>query len=310
MLARRRSSVKRMHATADTDFFKTFVIRYHDKQYQTWLGAEFTQVGIDYEKHLTDRVAAGIANHFFGMSFPRYLSLIKNNEITNTIPKFERTFDRVELNFYSTSFAFLQEKRPTISEDQKGILHAELFLLRLLTSLQAARRLINWGYFAEPLTILRSSLEQIAWAYAVGVNFDKKQLEKPQSTKCIYQFKQRFRFAGNLYGALSHYSHMNFEAQKQFITVSDNSPAVMQQSIEFKFFGLLFYAFLMISFQYVCRDIRLIYMTDYNAVYSLRNVVLPLRVLVASALMRHELDRDEVAAILSEICFDTFPDRP
>ena len=302
--------MKRIHATANTDFFKEFVFRYPDKQYETWLGAHFTQVGIDYgyEKDLQDKIFAGISNHFFGMSFSKSLALVKNQEQRDAIPRLERVFDTVEAAFYTTSSAFLQEKRPeNIKEGQDGIVNAELFLLRLLTSLQAARRLINWGYFSEPLTILRSSLEQLAWAYAVGVKLDLKQLDKPQASKCIGQLKERIPSTGSLYGALSHFSHMNFEAQKHFVAKGQEGAGVMQQSIEFKLFGLLFYSYLLICFQYVCRDLQIIYDRDYRIRYELRNVVLPLRLLLKQTLMRDELCQDEVAATLSTIYFETFP---
>ena len=81
----------------------------------------------------------------------------------------------------------------------------------------------------------------------------------------------------------------------------------MQQSIEFKLFGLLFYSYLLIYFQYVCRDLQIIYDRDYHIRYELRNVVLPLRLLLKQTLMRDELCQDEVAATLSTIYFGTFP---
>ena len=81
----------------------------------------------------------------------------------------------------------------------------------------------------------------------------------------------------------------------------------MQQSIEFKLFGLLFYSYLLICFQYVCRDLQIIYDRDYRIRYELRNVVLPLRLLLKQTLMRDELCQDEVAATLSTIYFETFP---
>jgi hypothetical protein len=308
-IARRRRSVKRIHATAHADFFHQHVARYPDKQYETWLGAHFTQVGVDYaySKDLQDKIYAGIANHFFGMSFSNSLKLVKDKDRNDGIPRFERVYDAVEAVFYSTSFSFLSAKRPkNVNDGQDGIVHAELFLLRLLTSLQAARRLINWGYFSEPLTILRSSLEQLAWSYAVGVKLNKAQIDKPQASKCIGQLKERFPSAGTLYGALSHFSHMNFEAQKHFVIRGEVGSGVMQQSAEFKFFGLLFYSFVLIAYQYVCRDLRRIYTLDYHVHYDLRNTVLPLRLLVEKALMRSELDGDEVAAMLSSIYFETF----
>jgi hypothetical protein len=106
-IARRRSSVKRLNAAADPKFFNQFVRRYPDKQYQTWLGAHYTMVGVDYtyEKELQDRIFAGIANYFFGYSFTSAMKLTKDKPRSNEIPPFEQKFDSVELAFYSTARA-------------------------------------------------------------------------------------------------------------------------------------------------------------------------------------------------------------
>lgn len=288
-------------------------MRYPDKQYQTWLGGEFVRIGIDYnyDRHLLDKISAGLVSHFGDFSFSSALKILKNKRQRDQspIPRFEQIFDAVERRFRSTSLKFLKENRPdnVIADENVGVIHAELFLLRLLSSFIAVRRLLNWGFFSEPLTILRGNLEQLAWIYAVGIDFDQKQLENPNPSKCIGAFKRCFPAAGYLYGALSRFSHMDFEAQKHFIIDSEPGAGVMQQSIEFKFFGLLFYSFLLIAYQYVCRDIRKFYSERCGLEFHLSNVVLPIRYLMGHALMQPDLDRDEIAATLSLIYFDTFP---
>ena len=302
-------SRERIHSTVGTEFFEQFVLRYPDKQYQTWLGGHYTRIGIDfdYDDRLLENITAGIVGHYSGLSLPSALKRAKNSKQgdLSSIPRFERIFDKLERRFHSTSLRFLREQRPenTLAEEHLGVIHAELFLLRVLSSFVAARRLINWGYFSESLTILRSSLEEIAWAYAVGVIFDKKQLASPSPSKCISIFKTRFAAAGHLYGALSRFSHMEFEAQKHFVL---SNAGIMAQSIEFKFFGLLFYSFLLVAYQCVCRDLQHFYRAEHGLKFELGNVVLPIRHLTACALMQAELDRDEIAATLSEIYFDVF----
>jgi hypothetical protein len=300
--------VPRLHTTAPDDFFSKFVYRYGDKQYQTWLGGEFTKVGIDYnyEKSLQDRIYAGIANHFFGYSFARALKLVADKPRLDRIPIFEQTFDRIETRFFLTSFSFLTSPRPDLDARHAAITNSELFMLRVLSSLRAARYLINLGFFSEPLTILRSSLEQLSWCYVVGNRFDKEQLDAPHPSKCIAFFKDRFPAAGRLYGTLSRFSHMEFEAQKHFVTRDADTTGVMQQSTEFKFFGLICYTFLLIAFQYICRDFSEFYAQEYDIRHSLKNIVLPIRHLIGHALLCPELDEDEIAAELSLIYFKIF----
>jgi hypothetical protein len=305
---------QRIHGTASPEFFQSFVLRYQDKQYQTSLGRHWTNVGIDHghDEQLKKKIAAAIASHFGDISFSSALKILNERsrpeELTG-IPRFEKLVDSAEALFHSSSLNFLQQARPdnTIKEPHSGVIHAELFLLRLLASFEAARRLINWGFFAEPLVILRSSLEQLSWAYAVGVKFDRKQLESPAPSKCIGLFKERFVAAGQLYGALSRFSHMEFEAQKHFIVREKPGTAVIQQSTEFKFFGILFYLFLLIAYQYVCRDLRQFYLQESGFELRLSNVVVLSQHLIRSALMRSELDRDEIASTLSLIYFELFP---
>lgn len=288
-------------------------MRYPDKQYQTWLGGDLVRIGIDYhyDDRLLHNISAGIISHFADLSLSAALKIARENQRIDPspIPHFEQIFDRVERRFHLISLQFLGEPRPknAIANEHSGVMHAELFLARLLSSFIAARRLINWGFFSEPLTILRSSLEQLAWTFAVGVNFDQRQLENPNPSKCIGAFKARFPAAGPLYGALSRFSHMDFEAQKHFVIANKRGAGVMQQSIEFKFFGLLFYSFLQVAYQYVCRDLRKFYSERYGLEFHLGNIVLPIRCLVGHALMQPDLDRDEIAATLSLIYFDIFP---
>jgi hypothetical protein len=301
--------VRRLHTTAPDGFFSEFVYRYHDKQYQTWLGADFTKVGIDfdYNKNLLDHVFAGIASYFFDYSFKSALKLAEGEPRDDRIPIFEKKFDKIENRFFATSNAFLSPRQQSLRDQDTPIAHAELFMTRLLSSFKAARYLMNWGFFSEPLTILRSSLEQLAWCYSVGVTFDERQLADPQPSKCIGPFRARFQAAGSLYGALSRFSHMEFEAQKHFIARNTDTTFVIQQSIEFKFFGLICYAFLLISYQYVCRDLANFYQKQYDLHFNINNIVIPLRYLVAHALLRPELDKDEIAVTLSQIYFQIFP---
>ena len=291
------------------------MLRYPDKQYQTWVGGEHIRLGtdFDYDDELLKKVAAAVVSHFGDFSFSSALRILKahKRKRKSLLPRFEQLFDVVESRFHATSLRFLKADRPNdIEEQYNGVVHAELFLLRLLSSFVAARRLINWGFFSEPLTILRSSLEQLAWCYAVGVNFDKKQLENPNPSKCIGIFKARFQSAGQLYGALSRFSHMDFEGQKHFVlSVTDTFPngGVMHQSIEFKFFGLMFYSLLLIAYQAVCRDLRSFYLEKHGMKFPLSNIIIQLRYLVWHALMQPQLDGDEIAATLSLIYFDCFP---
>jgi len=304
--------LKRIHSTASSEFFGNFVRRYPDKQYQTWLGSDQVRVGVDYDydNHLLENVTAGIIGHYADMSLPTALKYAKRQSLdASSIPRFEQLFDRVERRFHSTSLRFLTESRQhcALAEEHLGIMHAELFLLRALSSFTAARRLINWGYLSEPLTILRSILEELAWAYAVGVIFDQKQLSKPNPSKCIGAFKARFSAAGLLYGVLSRFSHMEFEAQKHFVAIDQPNTGVMEQSIEFKFFGLLFFSFLLVAYQYACRDLQRFYAEQHGLQIHLDNIVLPVRHLVGHALMQAQLDRDEIAAELSVIYFNVFP---
>ena len=245
------------------------------------------------------------------MSLPTALKYAKRSQglDASSIPRFEQLFDKVERRFHSTSLRFLTESRQhrALAEEHQGIMHAELFLLRALSSLTAARRLINWGYLSEPLTILRSTLEELAWAYAVGVIFDQKQLSKPNPSKCIGAFKARFSAAGLLYGVLSRFSHMEFEAQKHFVAIDQPNTGVMERSIEFKFFGLLFFSFLLVAYQYACRDLQRFYAEQHGLQIHLDNIVLPVRHLAGHALMQAQLDRDEIAAELLLIYFNVFP---
>jgi hypothetical protein len=301
----------RLNSTVPSDFFSRYVYRYHDKQYQTYLGKNFVEVGIDYQydRELLDNLSAAIISRYADMSYATALKYRKGTRRDNGIPHFERLFDLVESTFLTTTEHFLTNERPDLSDDHSLLVNAEVFLLRVPASLNAARYLINWGFFQEPLTLLRSTLEQLAWCYRVGTRFDTQQVDRPEPTKCISDLGTIFPAAGPLYGALTAFSHMQFEAQTHFLTSTNSNPGMMQRSIEFKFFGLLFYAFVLIATQYVCREFSKFYQNNYNCKYNLRNAVLPLKLLMSHALDRPELKNDYIASTITKLYLALFNNR-
>jgi hypothetical protein len=306
---RDRGSGNRVNSEVHSDFFERFVFRYADRQYQTWVGGGLVAVGVNYtyDPQLLDKVGAAIVSHYTNLSYSSALKYRNAKQRVNRIPDFEQLFDRVEGVFYENIERFLSGHRPNLDEAHGPLVNSEIFLLRLLASLRAARLLINWGYFLEPLTILRTGLEQLAWCHRVGTTFDVRLLDHPRPSKCIGVFQERYPAAGLLYGTLSVYSHFEFDAQKHFVASVNGIPGIMERSTEFKFFGLILYAFVMIAVEYTCRDFRDFYAKEYSLNFPLRNTVLPLKHLVSHAIFQPELDRDQIALIITRIFLLIFP---
>jgi hypothetical protein len=108
-----------------------------------------------------------------------------------------------------------------------GLFAGEAALVRLKASFQCAIAIIAERYTFEAAVLLRLILEQMAWAYAVH-DLEGKAVFRVRPTKAIGRLKAIFPQAGELYGTLSTYTHINPEITNQYLNVwGDGPPEVL-----------------------------------------------------------------------------------
>lgn len=258
---------RRLWSVAAEEKVNALVYRFPDKDYESWLGGFGYKNGIDftYPDTLLDRVAAGIISYQARMSLQTALKYAQKGESRlDRLPRFDRLFQVVSDLFLSKFDDFFRLDRPTLADPHGSYVHAELFLWRTLSAFKGARTLINRGFLAEPAAVLRTALEQVAWCYAVSINADAGQLEHRDPPKCIAQLRKFRPGSARLYGLLSNLGHMDFDAQKHFVSAKGDFLGITFQSTEFKAYGVLCYLLVMALYSEVARQIIAFYRRDYR----------------------------------------------
>jgi len=99
-----------------------------------------------------------------------------------------------------------------------GAVSASAALVRLETSFRASGLLIRLGCIFEASSLCRMILEQIAWAYSIH-ELDDEKIFKLSPRKAIRNLKNLLPYAGETYGFLSKYTHLEPELITQYLVL-------------------------------------------------------------------------------------------
>ena len=258
---------RRVWNVASDEAISSLVYRYPEKEYETWLGHFGCPIGISYgyPTELLDRVAAGLISYQMRMSLQTALKYAQRaDRQKDPIPRFDRLFQTTSDLLDRKCNDFFTGDRPSVAGQYEGYIHAELFLWRTLSAFKASRVLINRGFLAEPAAVLRGALEQIAWCYAVSLGGKVSQLEHREPSNCIGQLRHFSPSAGRLYGLLSNLTHLDFDAQKHFVTMKDGYLGLTFQSTEFKLYGVLCHMLVARIYGQLVREIAKFYRRQFD----------------------------------------------
>ena len=127
------------------------------------------------------------------------------------------------------------------------------FFYRNMVGLEAAKKLSDLGYLCEVAVILRSLLEQFAFAAKVRTLPFEIDLEKVKAIECLNYLKSIERSAGRLYGLLSKYTHFEFDHHTHFFSRSSEAVFTIQRDSVLRAYSihLIFLTMLSMS-RYVC----------------------------------------------------------
>jgi hypothetical protein len=90
------------------------------------------------------------------------------------------------------------------------------FFYRNIAGLDAAKKLSELGYLCEVAVILRSLIEQFAFAAKLRTLPIETELEKIKPVQCLNYLKSIEESSGRLYGLLSKYTHFEFDHHTHF----------------------------------------------------------------------------------------------
>jgi len=141
-----------------------------------------------------------------------------------------RKIDRLFESGHSGLSSYVESLKDNF-EDNSGTLDdlSNQFFYRNLAGLDAAKKLSDLGYLCEVAVILRSLLEQFAFAAKVRTLPVETDLEKVKPIECVNYLKSIERGVGKLYGLLSKYTHFEFDHHTHFFSRSPDAVFTIQK---------------------------------------------------------------------------------
>jgi hypothetical protein len=106
----------------------------------------------------------------------------------------------------------------------------DMTLAKGLGTLRVALSLSSNGLLHEVLTLCRSSLEMIMWAFAIFDLPDERDPFKFVPEKCVPGFKAYFPYAGKYYGYLSQFLHWRKDTHTRALNFDEEYVAVVYAS--------------------------------------------------------------------------------
>jgi hypothetical protein len=103
------------------------------------------------------------------------------------------------------------------------------FFYRNMVGLDAAKKLSELGYLCEVAVILRSLIEQFAFAAKLRTLPVETELKKIKPVQCLNYLKSIEGTAGILYGLLSKYTHFEFDHHTHFFGRSPEAVFTIQK---------------------------------------------------------------------------------
>jgi hypothetical protein len=151
----------------------------------------------------------------------RDVSLDPNAFDLETIHFLDVSIDELQEHLIANSHNLIYSEIQTISD---------MTLAKGLGTLRVALDLSSKGFLHEVLTLCRSSLEMIMWAFAI---FDLPNGEDPFEflpEKAISGFKSYFPYAGKYYGYLSTFLHWRKETHTRAFNFEEEYTAIVYAS--------------------------------------------------------------------------------
>lgn len=193
------------------------------------------QIGVksSYSDALLKNIAASVISDHFGSKSvdstrKTYLSDWKRNADLDP-----HAFDIETIHFLDVSISELQEH---LIANSHNLMYSEiqkicdLTLAKGLGTLRVALDLGSKGLLHEVLTLCRSSLEMIMWAFTIFDLPDEMDPFEFRPEKAISGFKAHFPYAGRYYSYLSAFSHWRKETHTRAFDFEEEYAAVVYAS--------------------------------------------------------------------------------
>jgi hypothetical protein len=202
--------------------------------YDSTLG-ELARIGVksSYSDTLLKNIAAAVISDHLGSKSVDYVRKRYLDDWKRHVDLDPNAFDIETIHFLDVSIVELQKHLIANSHNliYSGIQTiCDMTLAKGLGTLRVALDLSSKGLLHEVLTLCRSSLEMIMWAFAIFDLPNEKDPFEFLPEKAISGFKTYFPYAGKYYGYLSGFSHWRKETHTRAFNFEEEYTAVVYAS--------------------------------------------------------------------------------
>jgi hypothetical protein len=176
-------------------------------------------------------LAAAIANKLrisLGYAEKRYVG---TDDIT--APRevgLSHTIDNLFHEGHSLFCSYIESLKDSFDDNTKTLDDlSNQFFYRNMAGLDAAKKLSDLGYLCEVAVVLRSLVEQFAFAAKLRTLPIETGLENVKPVQCLNYLKSVEGTAGRLYGLLSKYTHFEFDHHTHFFGRSPEAIFTIQK---------------------------------------------------------------------------------
>jgi hypothetical protein len=186
-----------------------------------------------YSDTLLKNILASVISDQFGSKSVDYVRKRYLDDWKRDVSLDPNAFDIKTIHFLDVRIVELQKhlianSHNLIYSDIQQI--SDITLAKGLGTLRVALDLSSKGLLHEVLTLCRSSLEMIMWAFAIFDLPNEKDPFEFLPEKAISGFKTYFPYAGKYYGYLSRFSHWRKETHTRAFNFDQETVAVVYAS--------------------------------------------------------------------------------
>jgi hypothetical protein len=196
---------------------------------------EPSRIGVksSYSDTLLKNIAASVISDHLGFKSVDYARKTYLNDWKRNVDLDPNAFDLKTIHFLDVSIVELQKHLIANSHSliYSGIqMICDMTLVKGLGTLRVALDLSSKGLLHEVLTLCRSSLEMIMWAFAVFDLPNEKDPFEFLPERAVSGFKIYFPYAGKYYGYLSEFSHWRKQTHTRSFNFEEEYTAVVYAS--------------------------------------------------------------------------------
>lgn len=216
------------HSNEDGQSYKSLFPLLPNYVVQRTVGIRNLRVGLskDVPDDLRSKILAALVSFRLGVE----LSYAEKRYVQPSVSsRWLGLTDRID-DIYEYGQSRLEKYAISLTQRARGNLQdlSAHFFYRNVGAFDASKRLSELGYLCEVATILRTALEQFALCARLWTAEESEKIKSIRALHSLNALKPYSPNAGKLYGALSKYTHFEYDNHTHFFAVSPEKNFTMR----------------------------------------------------------------------------------